>query len=242
LDDKKTLLAILLFALCLVVFQAFFKPPIDNDAVNKLKSHFQFQGRYIGTYAPDFEVKSLDGETFRLSQQLGTNVIVLNFFTTWCGPCQREMDEFEYFVKKTKDQPIVFLAINVGEDRAQVKAFIKEEKISLRIALDRQKEIAAIYRIRAFPTTILINPEGRIMLYEVGAIANADVTLMPMINTFTRTLEKKGFEYNLDEYRKNARDRLPDMDETGKVNIKTDHSSESTNTVPEPQDEQEEEE
>ena len=119
MDEKKTLLAILLLALCLVVFQGFFKPPISNDAVDKLKSHFQFQGRYLGTYAPDFEVKSLDGKTFRLSRQLGTNVIVLNFFTTWCGPCQSEMDEFEYFVKKTKDMHVVFLAINVGEDRAQ---------------------------------------------------------------------------------------------------------------------------
>lgn len=208
MSDKRLAIPILILGAILLAFQLTFKPRIDADNVRRLKDHFNRRGSFVGQYAPDFSAELLDGSTFRLSDVLGTNVVVINFFTTWCGPCRSEMDELTYFVESTREMPVVFLAIDVGEAPEDVAAFVDELELSFRVAVDQEKVIAGKYGLRAFPTTVVISPDGRIVSYETGAIANTDVSLMPLVKAFTRTLEHANTTFDLDDYRKNAPDRL----------------------------------
>ncbi len=119
----------------------------------------------IGSLAPPFTRETLDGAEFSLLAARGDSV-VLNFWATWCVPCRTEMPELQ-------DIDEVGLArvvgINLGETRQQITPWVTELALDFEIVLDRPQEIAALYQIRAQPTTILITPDGIITHIIYGA-------------------------------------------------------------------------
>ena len=219
MNTRRDLFIILLLAVGLVGFQLAFKKRPETKEVNQLKNLFTPHRSYLSQYAPDFALERLDGRPFKVSEQLGKNVVVLNFFATWCGPCRQEMPELEYFLDRQAGQPLVFLAIGVGADAAELRDFAKKLKIKLPMAADPDKQVAAQYRIRSFPTTVIIQPDGHIIMYESGAIANADVTLTPVVKMWMSLLRGHRNLGDLDAYRKAAPRQLPklpgDADEDG---------------------------
>ena len=210
LSRRTHVVSILVLAAAALTFQLLFKDRIEDDDIQNLKRSFMWGRHYIGQYAPDFELTTLEGEAFRLSDHLGTNVVVLNFFTTWCGPCRSEMPELSYFVKEMEDDPVVFLAIDVKESPGQVAALLEDLEVTLPAAVDAEGTVAEKYRIGSYPTTVVISPHGRIVLYEAGAIANADVSLAPVVRMHFSALEHMPQGYGLDDYRENAPEILVD--------------------------------
>lgn len=221
-SDKYLGLAAILLGIALLAMHVGFKKALDEDEIQNLTRRFRGRNQYINAYAPDFVIERLDGTRWKLSEQLGTNIVVLNFFTTWCGPCRSEMEELDYFVDVHKGRPMAFLAIDVGERPEEVAAFLDEEQIALPVAVDEERSIADRYRINSYPTTIVILPEGRIVHYESGAIANADVSLAPIVNPYLTMIEK-GSTFSLDDYFENVEYALPPRE--------TDDAEESTNEV-----------
>ena len=210
MNTRRDLYLILLLAVGLIGFQLVFKKRPEAKEVNQLKSLFSPHQSYQSQYAPDFMLERLDGRSFKLSEQLGKNVVVLNFFATWCGPCRQEMPELEYFLERQAGQPLVFLAIGVGADAAELRDFAKKLKLKLPMAGDPDKQVAAQYRIRSFPTTVVIQPDGHIIMYESGAIANADVTLTPVVKVWLGLSDKRS-PCSLESYRKAAPRQLPKL-------------------------------
>ena len=94
--------------------------------------------------------------------------VLLNFWTTWCGPCRAGMIAMESMYSRYKDMGLEILAVNISETEAQVSAFMKDNQISFPVLLDSDGKVSNAYGVRAIPTTFLIDREGRIMFRKVG--------------------------------------------------------------------------
>jgi peroxiredoxin len=117
----------------------------------------------------DFTLPLLGGENVTLSSFKG-NVIVLNFWATWCPPCRVEMPSMETLYQRYKDQGLVMLAVNLRENDGVVQQFIREHGYTFPVLVDRDGRTGSIYGIEAIPTTFIIDREGRIIGRIVGSI------------------------------------------------------------------------
>ncbi|MBN2655532.1 MAG: TlpA family protein disulfide reductase [Spirochaetales bacterium] len=115
----------------------------------------------------DFELMNLKGGLEALSDYRG-KVVFLNFWATWCGPCQSEMPAMENVYNELKDDGLVILAVDLAEDKDTVQAFIDERNLTFPVLLDTSGQIGAIYEARSIPTTYLIDREGSILGRAVG--------------------------------------------------------------------------
>jgi peroxiredoxin len=180
MSNKKILLLALVLFILTIVFHFHSKKQPTGEESEKI---FDFLNRPIqwqGRYAPDFEIELMNGEKFRLSDHVGKQVIILNFFSTWCGPCKDEMPEFNAFYAKHKDDPFILIGINAGENSDTVRAFMKEFGIGFPLGIDNGDKIQTLYTVRSFPTTIFIGADGIVRNYEIGQIMNADIAFDTM--------------------------------------------------------------
>lgn len=128
----------------------------------------------VGKQAPDFVLTDMNGEKHRLSDYEGKGVL-LNFWATWCKPCEREMPYMDTQYQKTKDEGIQVLAVNIGESDVVVNEFIKRHKLSFPVLNDKNQEVLTAYGVDPLPITFLINKEGQVVKIHTGEILNEDV-------------------------------------------------------------------
>jgi len=121
-----------------------------------------------GTPAPDFSLELLDGSTMTLSDYEG-NIVVLDFWATWCPPCVRAMPILERVMNDYADQGVAVYAINLRETTEQVEQFLTNHGLDLPVAMDRDGAVAGEYLIRAVPTTVIVDEEGVVAEVHVGA-------------------------------------------------------------------------
>lgn len=166
-------IALLLFAVVILFhFSAKKQPaPDETSGFEMLRQPRVWQGKL----SPDLSLTLLSGEKFVLSEQVGKKVIVLNFFATWCGPCKAEMPELVRFADKHKDDPLLMIGIDSGENEDAVRDFVKNFGVSYAVAIDKNNRAQKLFSVRSFPTTIMIGADGTILLYEMGQIQNADI-------------------------------------------------------------------
>lgn len=118
--------------------------------------------------APDFELKSIDGSLIKLSENRDKNVL-LNFWYTGCGFCVTEMPDLQK-LQDTYPDDLLLLAINVGENKDEIEAFMDENKLSFTVLLDEDMLVAYDYGIRSFPTTIAVNKKGEVAGGYIGML------------------------------------------------------------------------
>ncbi|MCY4525972.1 MAG: redoxin domain-containing protein [Anaerolineaceae bacterium] len=126
-------------------------------------------GTAAGQIAPDFATSGDDGQALRLSDYRG-QVVLLNFWATWCGPCRIEMPEFEQIHRERAGEGFVVVAVNNAESMAAVQDFREELALSFPLALDEDASIQALYGINNYPSTFLLDQEGRILSRHFGAL------------------------------------------------------------------------
>lgn len=126
-------------------------------------------GLNVGQVAPDFQTLTDQGEPVSLSGLSG-NVILLNFWATWCGPCRIEMPEFQRQFEQYSEQGFVVLAINNGESLEDVIGFREKFSLTFLLAMDEQSAIQRQYGIMSYPSTLLIDRDGRIAARYFGPI------------------------------------------------------------------------
>lgn len=118
--------------------------------------------------AEGFTLEDLRGSMMSLKDFRG-KVIFLNFWASWCGPCRIEMPAMELLWQVFQDDEFVILAVDVKEDRDTVSSFIENNDYTFPVLLDSRGKVANIYSARSYPTTFLIDREGKVVGKAVGA-------------------------------------------------------------------------
>src|SRR5262245_5607945 len=102
--------------------------------------------------APDFVLRSVAGENVRLSEHLG-EVIIINFWASWCGPCQQEMPLLDELYGKYQRAGLTLLSVNLDDDKERAIEMAKTLAVSYPVLLDDRKEVSRSYQVGTMPST-----------------------------------------------------------------------------------------
>lgn len=122
----------------------------------------------IGMEAPDFTASDPSGRTVHLRDLRG-NVVVLDFWASWCGPCRMLMPHIQKMHEKFAEKGLTILGLNVGEDAATVEKFAKDNSYTFRLLLDTEPQVTSRYFVQSYPTTFVIDRAGRIAFRDIGS-------------------------------------------------------------------------
>lgn len=128
----------------------------------------------IGKTAPDFALVDMNGEKHRLSDYRGEGVF-LNFWATWCKPCEREMPYIDRSYINFQDKGVKVLTVNVGESEVAVNNFIDRHNLSFPVMVDKGEQVQTAYGINPLPITFLIDKDGVVVRSHTGELTQATV-------------------------------------------------------------------
>ena len=132
----------------------------------------------VGATMPPYQATMLDGTPFNLSAERGRNVVFLNLWATWCGPCRFEIPQLEKMHAKYAARGFEVVGVSVDEGGVEaVKPFVKEQTIAYPVALDPSGKIANILQTTVLPTSVLIDRNGKIVWRRIGALMGPDAAL-----------------------------------------------------------------
>jgi thiol-disulfide isomerase/thioredoxin len=131
----------------------------------------------VGDLMPAYSATYLDGKPLSLSNEKG-NVVFLNVWATWCGPCRFETPELQALQNQyaASGLKVIGVSVDEGDDEA-VKTFVAEQKITYPIAVDPEGRIATLVQTTVLPTSLLIDRNGKIVWRQIGAIMPNDAKL-----------------------------------------------------------------
>lgn len=109
----------------------------------------------IGMRAPSFALRTSTSRQIKLEQARGRTTII-NFWATWCGPCRREMTELQKLYE-TESGKLRVLAINLGDDPAAVRAWVRQLGLTYDVLLDQRGTVSRLYNLRGLPMTFMLD-------------------------------------------------------------------------------------
>ena len=163
-----------------VKFIPVFLPQAEAQVSPEMEQAFLAAGIKIQKRQVDpknFTLPLLSGGTASLSAYKG-KVVFLNFWATWCPPCQEEMPSMEKLYQRLKSQGLEILAVDLGEDSGTVQQFIRDRSYTFPVLLDMDNKVGSLYGIRSIPSTFIIDREGKIISMIVGGRDWDDPKLM----------------------------------------------------------------
>lgn len=119
--------------------------------------------------APALVLPGLDGGTVKLDGLRG-KVVLVNFWAVWCPPCRKEMPSMARLADKLAGRPFTLLGVNVGETPEEIRAFLKQVPVNFPIVLDGEGANLKAWNVFAFPTSYVVDKQGRIRLGLFGSI------------------------------------------------------------------------
>ena len=111
--------------------------------------------------APDFTLRSVGGANVRLAEQRG-QVVLVNFWATWCGPCLQEMPHLNRLHDRYRASGFVLLGVNIDDDPRAATALAIKLGLRFPVLLDTDKKVSRVYDMSAMPATLLIDRDGRV--------------------------------------------------------------------------------
>ena len=138
-----------------------------------------------GQPAPDFALKSASGENLRLSEYRG-DVVMINFWATWCGPCRQEMPLLDELYVRYQRVGFNLLGVNIDDNTGRAMKMIDELGVTFPVLFDSRKEVSKLYDVESMPVTILIDREGRIRHVHHGYKAGYEDKYLDQIRSLLR--------------------------------------------------------
>lgn len=130
--------------------------------------------------AYDFALDDIKGQRFQLSEHLGKEVILLDFWATWCDPCKAEIPHLARIYQDNKDKGLLVLGISIDgpESLAQVRGDVEQLRIPFPVLLDTESRVVAQYNPRrSAPFSVLIDRKGNIVSVHDAYVAGDEVTI-----------------------------------------------------------------
>ncbi len=168
-EIRKTVLSMLVTAL---FFSVLTNSPLGGQKTNNETVEAASYGIKTGDRAPDFELKTIEGETVRLSDLKG-KVVFVNLWATWCPPCRAEMPEMVRFYRDHSSKKVEILAVNLtdSDSEKEVKKFAQAYKLNFPVLLDPDGKVGNTYKTVTIPTTFIINEKGIIEQKHIGPMS-----------------------------------------------------------------------
>jgi peroxiredoxin len=139
----------------------------------------------VGKSAPDFTLKSLDGKNLKLSEMTG-NVVLINFWASWCGPCREEMPLLNALHNKYEPLGFTVLGVNVEEDVRGAKGFLKNFPVDFPVLLDNTNQVSKQYKVIAMPTTVVVDRDGNMRYLHQGYKSGDEAKYRQMVKKLIR--------------------------------------------------------
>lgn len=121
----------------------------------------QVRALNLGQLAPDFTLKNTQGKNLSLAEQRG-QIMVLNFWASWCAPCRKEMPVLQTFHNKYKALGVTVWGINVEQENQARQDFLADLNLSFPIFFDAHNKVSASYQVQAMPTTVIVGRSGHV--------------------------------------------------------------------------------
>ncbi|MDI7743461.1 thiol-disulfide oxidoreductase ResA [Lysinibacillus fusiformis] len=166
--DKKRIRSLIRLLLLIIMFSAI--AFTIYSSFNKGKNEVL----QVGDYALDFVLVDMNGEEHRLSEYKGQGVL-LNFWGTWCKPCEREFPIVDKYYQEYQDEGLQVLAVNIAESNFVVQNYIDRKGLTFPVLIDESKSVMNAYNIKPLPTTFFINPEGKIEKIITGEMSDSTI-------------------------------------------------------------------
>jgi len=144
-----------------------FEPPKKSKLVDAVPIPGQTGSFLVNKAAPDFELKTLDGEKVRLSEQRG-HPVLLSFWASWCGPCRRELPNLAKISSEYKSKGLLVLGVN-DEGKGPASKYVKEASLTFDTLDDSGLKAHRLYRVRSIPSVFLIDKDGKVVRFFKGA-------------------------------------------------------------------------
>lgn len=117
--------------------------------------------------APDFALKSDSGENLRLSEFRG-EVVMINFWASWCGPCRQEMPLLDELYAQYQPMGFTILGVNVEEDSTKARKMLGDAPVNFPVLFDNDSEVSKLYNVVAMPSTVLVDRSGNVRYLHQG--------------------------------------------------------------------------
>ncbi len=135
--------------------------------------------------APDFTLKSNSGTNLRLADQRG-EVVMINFWASWCGPCRQEMPKLDELHQRYKRAGFKVFGINVETDTAEAESLLEKIPVNFPILYDTESVVSQLYEVDAMPTTVIIDRDGRLRYLHRGYKPGYEDTYRQQIKALIR--------------------------------------------------------
>ncbi len=117
--------------------------------------------------APDFTLRSSSGPNLRLKEQRG-QVVLVNFWATWCGPCRQEMPHLNRLYDKYRASGFTLLGVNIDDDPRTAASTAARMGVKFPVLLDTDKAVSKLYDLGSMPATVLIDRDGKVRFLHRG--------------------------------------------------------------------------
>lgn len=118
--------------------------------------------------APAINLDTIDGAKFDLASLRGKNIVVIDFWATWCPPCREGLPLVAAISKEYESKGVKFYAIDVKEEPAKIKEFLKSHNLNVDVLLDKEGTAAQAYGVMGIPQTVVIDPDGVVRDVHLG--------------------------------------------------------------------------
>jgi peroxiredoxin len=138
-----------------------------------------------GQTAPDFALRSASGDNLRLSEYRG-NVVMINFWATWCGPCRQEMPLLDELYNRYERVGFNLLGVNIDDDSNRAMQMIEELGVGFPVLFDDRKEVSKLYDVEAMPVTVIVDRQGTVRYVHHGYKPGYEDKYLDQIRTLLR--------------------------------------------------------
>ncbi|MBN3527669.1 thiol-disulfide oxidoreductase ResA [Paenibacillus apiarius] len=153
-----TILVVILVLGGFAVSSAFKKPEVPKE----------------GSMIPDLPLQQLNGSVVKLGDYKG-KALALNFWGSWCEPCEREMPALQKAADEWKAKNVEIVGINYGEDPLVVQNYMKKVNVHFTMLLDQKKKVTEAFGIRPLPTTFFVKPDGKVHAIHIGELTESQL-------------------------------------------------------------------